>query len=244
MFLPIDHGYFQGPTRKLEKPGETIEPLVSYADGLFATRGILRACVDPANSPPLILRMSGGTSVVGKDLANEAITTSIEEAIRLNVAAVGMSIFIGSDYEHESLVNLGELVNACEDYGIPVMAVTAVGKELEKRDARYLGLCCRIAAEFGAKVVKTYWCKDFDRVVNGCPVPVVIAGGPKCDTALEVFEFVHDGMQKGAIGLNLGRNVWQHEHPVAMMKALRSIIHEDASVKDAQDIFTEEAGKA
>ncbi len=244
MFLPIDHGYFQGPTRKLEKPGETIKPLVSYADGLFVTRGILRACVDPANSPPIILRMSGGTSVVGKDLANEAITTSIEEAIRLNVAAVGMSIFIGSDYEHESLVNLGDLISACEDYGIPVMAVTAVGKELEKRDARYLGLCCRIAAEFGAKVVKTYWCKDFDRVVNGCPVPIVMAGGPKCDTELEVFEFVHDGMQKGAIGLNLGRNVWQHEHPVAMIKALRSIIHENASVKEAQDIFTEEAKKS
>jgi len=139
-------------------------------------------------------------------------------------------------------VNLGELVNVCEDYGIPVMAVTAVGKELEKRDARYLSLCCRIAAEFGAKVVKTYWCENLDKVVNGCPVPIVMAGGPKCDTELEVFEFVHDGMQKGAIGLNLGRNVWQHDHPVAMMKALRSIIHEDASVKDAQDIFAEEAG--
>jgi len=244
MFLPIDHGYFQGPTRKLEKPGQTIKPLVPYADGLFVTRGVLRSCVDPENSPPLILRMSGGTSVVGKDLANEAITTSIEEAIRLNVAAVGMSIFIGSDYEHESLVNLGELVNACEDYGIPVMAVTAVGKELEKRDARYLALCCRIAAEFGAKVVKTYWCENFDKVTNGCPVPIVMAGGPKCDTELEVFEFVYDGMQKGAIGLNLGRNVWQHEHPVAMMKALRSIIHENGSVKDAQDIFDQEAGKA
>lgn len=243
MFLPIDHGYFQGPTRKLEKPGQTIEPLVSYADGLFVTRGILRSCVDPANSPPVILRMSGGTSVVGKDLANEAITTSIEEAIRLNVAAVGMSIFVGSDYEHESLVNLGELVNVCEDYGIPVMAVTAVGKELAKRDARYLALCCRIAAEFGAKVVKTYWCENFEKVTHGCPVPIVMAGGPKCDTELEVFEFVHDGMQKGAIGLNLGRNVWQHEQPVAMMKALRAIIHEKASVKEAQDIFTEEAAK-
>jgi putative autoinducer-2 (AI-2) aldolase len=244
MFLPIDHGYFQGPTRKLERPGETIRPLVTYADGLFVTRGILRSCVDPENSPPLILRMSGGTSIVGKDLANEAITTSIEEAIRLNVAAVGMSIFIGSDYEHESLINLGELVNACEDYGIPVMAVTAVGKELEKRDARYLSLCCRIAAEFGAKVVKTYWCEDFDKVVNGCPVPIVMAGGPKCDTELEVFEFVHDGIQKGAIGLNLGRNVWQHEYPVPMMKALRAIIHDNSSVKDAQDIFVREKGKA
>ncbi len=243
MFLPIDHGYFQGPTTKLEKPGETIKPLIPFADGLFVTRGVLRACVDPDNSPPLILRMSGGSSVIGKDLAHEAITTSTQEAIRLNVAAVGMSVFVGSDYEHDSLVNLGKLVNECENYGIPVMAVTAVGKELAKRDARYLALCCRIAAEFGAKVVKTYWCKDFEKVINGCPVPVVMAGGPKCETEQEVFEFVHDGMTKGAIGLNLGRNVWQHQYPVPMIKALRAIIHANASVKDASDIYKEEKSK-
>jgi len=243
MFLPIDHGYFQGPTRKLEKPGETIEPLIPFADALFVTRGVLRACVDPGNSPPVILRVSGGSSIIGKDLAHEALTTSIQEAIRLNVAAVGMSIFVGSDYEYDSLVNLGKLVNECEGNGIPVMAVTAVGKELEKRDARYLGLCCRIAAEFGAKVVKTYWCEDFDKVINGCPVPVVMAGGPKCETEMEAFEFVHDGMQKGAIGLNLGRNIWQHEYPVPMMKALRAIVHGDASVNDACDIFEEEKTK-
>jgi putative autoinducer-2 (AI-2) aldolase len=242
-FLPIDHGYFQGPTTRLEKPGETIRPLIPYADGLFVTRGVLRSCVDPKNSPPVILRISGGTSIIGKDLANEGLTTSIQEALRLNVAAVGMSIFVGSEYEHDSLLNLGELVNECEKYGIPVMAVTAVGKELEKRDARYLGLCCRIAAELGAKVVKTYWCENFERVVNGCPVPVVMAGGPKCETEPEVFEFVHDGMRRGAIGLNLGRNVWQHDHPVAMMKALRAIVHESASVKDAEAIFNDEKTK-
>jgi len=239
-FLPIDHGYFQGPTRCLEQPGETIRPLISHADGLFVTRGVLRSCVDPQNSPPIILRVSGGTSVVGGDLAHEGLTTSIEEILRLNVAAVGMSVFVGSEYEHESLLNLSELVSGCEDYGIPVMAVTAVGRELEKRDARYLGLCCRIAAELGAKVVKTYWCEEFDKVVHGCPVPVVMAGGPKCETEREVFEFVHDGMQKGAIGLNLGRNVWQHNHPVAMMKALRAIVHEKATVKDAQEIFSDQ----
>jgi len=239
-FLPIDHGYFQGPTRRLEQPGETIRPLIPYADGLFVTRGVLRSCVDPQNSPPIILRVSGGTSVVGGDLAHEGLTTSIEEILRLNVAAVGMSVFVGSEYEHESLLNLSELVSGCEDYGIPVMAVTAVGRELEKRDARYLGLCCRIAAELGAKVVKTYWCEEFDKVVHGCPVPVVMAGGPKCETEREVFEFVHDGMQKGAIGLNLGRNVWQHNHPVAMMKALRAIVHEKATVKDAQEIFSDQ----
>jgi putative autoinducer-2 (AI-2) aldolase len=236
-FLPIDHGYFQGPTRRLEKPGETVRPLLPYADALFVTRGVLRACIDPANTKPIILRVSGGTSMVGKDLAHEGVTTSIEDIIRLNAAAVGVSIFVGSDYEHETLMNLANLVNACENYGIPVMAVTAVGKELEKRDARYLALCCRIAAELGARVVKTYWCKDFEKVVEGCPVPVVMAGGPRCDTEREVFDFVYDGMQRGAIGINLGRNVWQNDHPVAMAQALRAIVHEGATADEAEAIF-------
>ncbi|MDP2726615.1 MAG: 3-hydroxy-5-phosphonooxypentane-2,4-dione thiolase LsrF, partial [Dehalococcoidia bacterium] len=175
LFLPIDHGYFQGPTRRLEEPGKTIEPLLPYADALFVTRGVLRSAINPRNTKPIILRVSGGTSMVGKDLANEGLTTSIEEAIRLNVSAIGLSIFIGTDYEHQTLMNLSRLVDEAERYGIPVMAVTAVGKELEKRDARYLGLCCRIAAELGARVVKTYWCEEFDKVVRGCPVPVVMA---------------------------------------------------------------------
>jgi putative autoinducer-2 (AI-2) aldolase len=236
-FLPVDHGYFQGPTTRLEKPGETVKPLLPYCDALFITRGVLRSCIDPANTKPIILRVSGGTSVVGQDLANEGITTSVRDALRLNVAAVGLSVFVGSDYERESLLNLADLVNECEEYGIPVMAVTAVGKELEKREARYLALCCRIAAELGARVVKTYWCEDFDKVTNGCPVPVVMAGGPRCETELEVLEFVHDGMQRGAVGVNLGRNVWQNDHPVAMARALRAIIHENATVKEAHDLF-------
>ena len=237
-FLPIDHGYFQGPTRCLEKPGETIRELLPYADGLFVTRGVLRSAVDPDIDTPIILRVSGGTSVIGKDLANEVVTTAIEEIIRLNVAAVGISIFVGSDYEKETLESLALLVNECEDYGIPVMAVTAVGKELKKRDSRYLSLSCRIAAELGAKIVKTYYCSNgFDKVTNGCPVPVVIAGGPKCDTELEVFEFVYDGMQKGAIGVNLGRNVWQNPHPAAMMKSLNAVIHDKLTPKQAFDMF-------
>jgi putative autoinducer-2 (AI-2) aldolase len=236
-FLPIDHGYFQGPTECLEKPGETIKPLLPYADALFVTRGVLRSCVDPASNVPIILRVSGCTSMVGKDLAHEAITTSIEEIIRLNAQAVGVSVFIGSDYEHETLKNLSNLVNDCEKYGIPVMAVTAVGKELTKRDARYLGLATRICAELGASVVKTYWCEEFDKVVYGCPVPVVIAGGPMCTTELEVMEFVYDGMQKGAIGINLGRNVWKHAQPVAMMRSLRAIIHDNLKPKEALDLF-------
>jgi len=237
-FLPIDHGYFQGPTRCLEKPGETIKPLLKYCDALFVTRGVLRSCIEPIGSKPIILRVSGGTSVVGKDLANEVLTTSIEEILRLNVSAVGVSVFVGSDYEKETLKNLAKLVNKCESYGIPVMAVTAVGKEIEKREARYLALCCRIAAELGAKVVKTYWCrKDFDKVVAGCPVPVVMAGGPKCETEREVLEFVHDGMQKGAVGINLGRNVWQSPHPEAVAGALNAIIHKKADVDKAYEVF-------
>ncbi|GIS95095.1 MAG: aldolase [Dehalococcoidia bacterium] len=204
MFLPIDPGYFQGPTRMLEQPGETIKPLLPYSDALFVTRGVLRAVVDPAMNQPVILRVSGGTSMVGEDLANEGLTTSMEDAVRLNVAAVGISVFIGSEYEKQSLLNLGKLVDEGEKYGIPVMAVTAVGKELEKRDARYLGLCSRICAELGAKVVKTYWCEEFEKVVGGCPVPVVMAGGPQADTEREVIEFVKDGMDRGSIGINLG----------------------------------------
>jgi len=237
-FLPIDHGYFQGPTRCLERPGDTVRDLLPYADGLFVTRGVLRSCIDPHVNTPIILRVSGGTSVIGEDLSDEIITTCVEEMIRLNVAAVGLSIFVGTDYERQTLESLALLVNECEDYGIPVMAVTAVGKELEKRTARYLALSCRIAAELGAKIVKTYYCpEDFEKVTNGCPVPVVMAGGPKCETELEVFDFVYDGMQKGAIGVNLGRNVWQNPHPVAMMRALNAVVHDEATPKQAFDLL-------
>ncbi len=237
LFMPIDHGYFQGPTRKLEQPGKTIEPLMPYADAIMLTRGVLRASVDPQSAKPVILRVSGGVSIIGKDLSNEGLITSVKEAVRLNASAISISVFVGSDYERESLLNLAKLVDEAEDYGIPVMAVTAVGKELEKREARYLALCSRIAAEIGARVVKTYWCQHFEKVVQGCPVPVVMAGGPKVDTEKEVFEFVYDGMQRGAIGVNLGRNVWQNDHPVAMIRALRAIIHEGATDKLASEIF-------
>ncbi|MFA5375151.1 MAG: 3-hydroxy-5-phosphonooxypentane-2,4-dione thiolase [Dehalococcoidia bacterium] len=240
LIVPIDHGYFQGPTRKLEKPGDTLKPLLPYCDAVFVTRGVLRQAIDPKGSKPIILRVSGGSSVVGPDLADEGITTSIEDAIRLNVSALGISIFVGTDYEKQSLLNLAKLVDEGERYGIPVMAVTAVGKELEKRDARYLALASRIAAELGARVVKTYWCENFEKVVNGCPVPVIMAGGPQVETEKEVFSFVYDGMQKGAIGINLGRNIWQNEYPIAMIKALRAIVHRDVSPMEAQEIYNSE----
>ena len=237
-YLPIDHGYFLGPTRCLEEPGQTIAPLAPYADALFVTRGVLRACIEPVNSLPIILRVSGGSSVL-KDLSNEEITTSIEEVLRLNASAVGLSVFIGSDYEKQTVMNLAKLVNDCSTYGIPVMAVTAVGHEMDKRDARFLALAGRIFAEMGADVVKTYWCENFEKVVEGCPVPVVIAGGPKVDTEKEVFDFVYDGIQRGAAGLNLGRNVWQNPNPVPVMRALEAIVHHGATNVEANEMFEE-----
>lgn len=237
-YLPIDHGYFLGPTRNLEKPGQTIAPLVPYADALFVTRGVLQACVEPAGSLPIILRVSGGSSVLS-DLSNEEITTSMEEILRLNASAVGVSVFIGSEHEKQTVMNLAKLVNECSTYGIPVMAVTAVGKELQKRDARFLALAARMFAEIGADVVKTYWCENFEKIVEGCPVPVVIAGGPKTDTEREVFDFVYDGIQRGASGLNLGRNVWQNPNPVPMMRALEAIIHKGATNVEANEMFEE-----
>jgi putative autoinducer-2 (AI-2) aldolase len=240
LFLPIDHGYFQGPTHGLEKPEVTIKPIYQYADALMLTRGVLRNCIDPAIEKPIIMRVSGAVSVIGEDLANESIVTSIHEILRLNVMAVSMSVFVGTRYENKSLGNLAKLVDECEDYGIPVMAVTSVGKELEKREARYLALVARISAEIGARVVKTYYCKDnFEKVVDGCPVPVVIAGGPKTESQKEVFDFVYDGMQKGAVGVNLGRNIWQTENPVAAIRAIRSIVHENYTPQEALDLFNQ-----
>ena len=203
-YLAMDHGYFQGPTNNLENVGRTAAPLLEFVDAIFVSRGVLRSQIPPTTETPIILRVSGGTSMVGKDLANEGLTTSIDEILRLNVAAVGISVFVGSEFEHQTLLNLSHLVNQCEPYGIPVMAVTAVGRELEKRDARYLSMACRICAELGASVVKTYYAENFEKIAQGCPVPVVIAGGPKTDNDLEVLEFVYNGMQAGAIGVKLG----------------------------------------
>jgi 3-hydroxy-5-phosphonooxypentane-2,4-dione thiolase len=237
VMLAVDHGYFLGPTDRLEVPRKTIAPLLPFADSLMLTRGVLRTSVD-ANFPvPVVLRVSGGASIIGQDLSNETITTSVKEAIRLNVSALAMSIFIGAPHEHESLVSLGNLVNEGEEYGIPVLAVTAVGKELEKRDARYLGLSCRMAAEFGAHLVKTYHCENFEKVVTACPVPVIIAGGPKLATELDVFNLTYDALQDGAAGVDMGRNIWQNDHPVAMIKAVRAIVHQKVTVKEAHEIF-------
>jgi len=234
--LAVDHGYFLGPTESLEVPRKTIQPLLKYCDSLMLTRGILRTSVDARFPVPVVLRVSGGSSIIGQDLSNEKITTSVKDAIRLNVSALAMSIFVGTKNEHNTLVSLGHLVNESEEYGIPVLAVTAVGKELEKRDARYLSLACRIAAEFGAHMVKTYYCDDFEKVVNSCPVPVIIAGGPKLQER-EALELAYNAIKAGAAGVDMGRNIWQSEYPVPMIRAVRSIVHGNVNVNDAYDLF-------
>lgn len=237
VMLAVDHGYFLGPTTRLENPAKTIAPLLSYADSLMLTRGILRTSVAAHTSTPIVLRVSGGTSVVGKTLAHEGITTSMKEAVRLNASAVALSIFVGTEHERETLLNLSRLVDEGEEYGMPVLAVTAVGKELEKRDARYLSLCCRIAAELGAHMVKTYYCDDFEKVVTSCPVPIVIAGGPKLATEMDALKLTYDAIQGGAVGVDMGRNIWQSDYPVPMIQSVRHIVHEKGSVKEAHDLF-------
>ena len=239
VMLAIDHGYFQGPTTGLEKPAGTISPLVPYADALMLTRGVLRTSVDPGADVPIVLRVSGGSSIL-KELSNEDITTSMEEAIRLNVAAVTLSIFVGAEHEKQTLLSLSKLVNEGERYGIPVLAVTAVGREMA-RDARYLGLACRIAAELGAHFVKTYYCEDFEQVVGGCPVPLVMAGGKKIEE-LEALKLSYNAIQEGASGVDMGRNIFQSEHPTAMIQAVRAVVHENAKPEDAFDFFNSLAG--
>jgi 3-hydroxy-5-phosphonooxypentane-2,4-dione thiolase len=239
VMLAVDHGYFLGPTEKLEVPQRTIEPLLPYVDSIMLTRGVLRTSLSPISDVPIVLRVSGATSIVGDDLSNETITTSLEDAIRLNVSCLALSIFVGSKYEHQTLANLATLVDNGERYGIPILAVTAVGKEMV-RDARYLGLACRIAGELGAHVVKTYYCENFEKVIEGCPVPVIIAGGKKLAKEIDVLELTFNAIKDGASGVDMGRNIWQSDHPIAMIKAVRSIVHEGFSLKEATDLLVTE----
>jgi len=242
VMLAVDHGYFLGPTSRLEVPRRTVEPLLPFIDSLMCTRGVLRTSVPAVSTTSVVLRVSGGPSIVGPNLANEHITTTMREALRLNCVGVGMSIFVGTAHESQTVRNLGELVNEAEDIGMPVLAITAVGKELEKRDARYLSLCCRLAAEIGAHMVKTYYCEDFEKVVEGCPAPIWVAGGPKLDEA-EALELTYNSIQAGAVGVDMGRNIWQSEHPVAMVQAVRAVVHEDYTVKEAFAFFSELSGR-
>jgi 3-hydroxy-5-phosphonooxypentane-2,4-dione thiolase len=243
VMLAVDHGYFLGPTEKLENPKETIKPLLSHADSIMLTRGILRTSVSPESNVPIVLRVSGGSSIIGEDLSNETIVTSIDEAIKLNASCLALSVFVGSKYESQTLTNLAKLVDEGQRFDIPVLAVTAVGKEIA-RDARYLALACRIAAELGAHIVKTYYCKDFTKVVESCPIPIIIAGGKKISEK-DALQLTFDAINDGASGVDMGRNIWQSDHPIAMIKAVKSIVHENYNFQDAYDLFvTESKGKS
>jgi len=237
VMLAIDHGYFLGPTSGLEEPGKTVEPLLPYADSLMLTRGTLRRCIPATNDTPVVLRVSGGTSILG-ELSGEGLTVSMEDAIRLNVAAVTLSIFVGTEGERTTLLNLARLVDEGQRYGIPVLAVTAVGKEMT-RDARYLGLACRISAEMGAHMVKTYYCEGFEDVVAATPIPIVIAGGKKI-AERDAIQLAHDAVSAGACGVDMGRNIFQSDCPVGMIRAVRAVVQENAGVEDAYAIYHDE----
>jgi len=241
VMLAVDHGYFMGPTTGLEKPWEAVKDLVEYADVLMLTRGVLRNCVPPELNTPIVLRVSGGTSIIGKEVLHEGMTVDIDDVIRLNAAGMAYSIMVGTEYERDTILDLARYADFAEQYNIPLLAVTAVGKELGK-DARYLGLACRIAAEHGAHVVKTYYCeKDFDKVVEGCPVPIVIAGGKKIPEK-DALKMAYNALEAGAVGVDMGRNIFQSEDPVAMIQAVRAVVHENAKPDEAYQIFEEKKG--
>ena len=237
VMLAVDHGYFLGPTSGLEQPRQTIAPLLAYADSLMLTRGVLRTSVAPSTNVPVVLRVSGGTSIL-RELSHEGLTVAIEDAIRLNASAITMSIFVGSEGERQTLLNLAKLVDLGEKYGIPVLAVTAVGKEMT-RDARYLGLCCRIAAEIGAHFVKTYYCEGFEEVVRATPVPLIIAGGKKTGER-QAIELASNAMRDGASGVDMGRNIFQSNSPVGMIRAVRAVVHDGMSPEEAFAIYERE----
>ncbi len=235
VMLAIDHGYFQGPTTGLERVDINILPLVPYADTLMLTRGILRSVVPPTTSKSIVLRVSAGASIL-KELSNEDIAVDIEESIRLNVCAMAVQVFIGGEYEKQSILNMTRLVDIGNRYGIPTMAVTAVGKDMA-RDAKYFRLACRICAELGAHYIKSYYVeKDFETVTSSCPVPIVMAGGKKIPE-LDALTMAYNAIQRGAAGVDMGRNIFQSEAPVAMIRAISAVVHDNETPKSAFDLF-------
>jgi putative autoinducer-2 (AI-2) aldolase len=235
VMLAIDHGYFQGPTSGLERVDLGIVPLLGYADALMTTRGMVRSTIPPASGTPIVLRASGGPSIL-RELSDERIAVSMEDAARINAAAVAVQVFIGGEFETQSVRNMTRLVDESQRYGIPVLAVTAVGKELT-RDARYLRLATRICAELGAHVVKTYYCAEaFDTVAAACPVPLVMAGGKKLPE-LDALSMAYRAIEEGAAGVDMGRNIFQSDDPVAMIRAVSAVVHESLKPEAAHDQF-------
>jgi len=238
VMLAVDHGYFQGPTSGLEVMEATLEPLIPYADCLMLTHGILRTSVSPGAQVPIVLRVSGGNSVVADDLSNETITVTPEDCMRLNVCGMAFSIYVGAQYQHQTLAAFADLIDAGYSTGIPVLAVTAVGREMV-RDARYLSLSSRMAAEMGANLVKTYYCENFERVTGTCPVPIVMAGGKKLPE-LDALTMAYKAVTEGAVGVDMGRNIFQSDCPVGMIKAVRAVVHYNEKPKKALKIYQDE----
>ena len=235
VMLAFDHGYFQGATTGLERIDVKIMPLAPYADTLMLTRGILRSIVPPSYTQSIVMRASGGTSML-KELSNEEIAVDIEDSIRMNVSAMAVQVFIGGEHEKQSIINMTRLVDQGTRYGIPTLAVTAVGKDMV-RDARYFRLATRICAELGAHYIKTYYVeKDFETVTASCPVPIVIAGGKKIPE-LDALKIAYNAIQQGAAGVDMGRNIFQSEAPVAMIKAVRSVVHENETAAMAFELY-------
>jgi putative autoinducer-2 (AI-2) aldolase len=235
VMLAFDHGYFQGPTTGLERIDLNIAPLFEYTDVLMCTRGILRSVVPAAVNKPVVLRASGGNSIL-TELSNETVAVAIEDALRLNVSAMAAQVYIGSEHEHQSIKNIIQLVDQGTRYGMPTMAVTGVGKDMV-RDQRYFSLATRIAAEMGAHIIKTYYVDSgFERVAAGCPVPIVIAGGKKLPER-EALKMCFQAIDQGASGVDMGRNIFQSESPIAMLKAVQAVVHDNASVDHAYQLF-------
>jgi len=235
VMLAIDHGYFQGPTTGLERIDLNIVPLMPYADALMLTRGILRTTVPPSITKPIVMRCSGGPSIL-KELSDEHLAVDIEDAIRMNVAAITLQVFIGGQYESRSVHNMTRLVDMGLRYGIPTMAVTAVGKDMA-RDARYFRLACRICAELGAQIIKTYYVPEgFETITASCPVPIVMAGGKKIPEP-DALTMAYNAIQQGASGVDMGRNIFQSDAPIAMIQAVGKVVHENMKPKDALDLY-------
>ena len=242
VMLAIDHGYFQGPTSGLERVDLGIVPIAPYADALMLTRGMLRSSVPASHQGGIVMRASGGPSILS-ELSDERVAVDIEDAVRMNVHAVAVQVFVGGEHETRSVQNMTTLVDAGYRYGVPVLGVTAVGKELT-RDARYLGLATRICAELGAQFVKTYYCEEgFTRVTAGCPVPIVMAGGKKLPER-DALEMAYRAIQEGAAGVDMGRNIFQSHAPAAMIQAVAKVVHEDARPEEAYELFSDLAREA
>jgi putative autoinducer-2 (AI-2) aldolase len=242
LVLAVDHGMALGAMTGIVDIAKTIRDLdtTGKVDCWLMTKGIYTYAFDPAGDPGVILRASGGATIAGPDLTREGQTADAEEALSLGVDAMATTAFIGSNYEHETLIGMAALATECRQWNLPLLGVIGLGKinEDKKKDPQFIALGARVGAEHGADIIKTYYTEtDFDRVVAGCPVPVMIAGGPKCETDLDTLNMIYGALQGGAKGIVMGRNVWQSPHPTALLSAVYGLIHESLNVKEAADLL-------